>query len=1034
MELENGLRVKLNRHNKTASVTKSPKVNGKVFIPRFAEFDNQKYKIISIKKSAFSRVTIELLEFPEDSEVETFEEECFTDARIKKLQIPASVKFLKDDWCEKVQDLTEIEVSPKNNLFTYYDGKFLLGKSDENQPEFDILFYSRFDIEDAVIPPQIKILKKNSFSNHPKLNSITLSPYSKLQTIEGYVIYNSPIRCLTLPSSFKEIKKPNFFLVPQLTKVEIDKENQTFKVNEAGFVLSKSDDKSDNFDVLIFAPRDIKSVTIPSKIKSIFDKAFYQCNQIETITFEPNGSLEEIRDYAFGNASLPSKVVIPETVKILAADSFNSVKTMKSIEIQSKTVIIGSNCFANCTNLSDISFPNATEIEFGFASFNHISENAKIRIQRDARPSGMGAEKIKKLIVYNDEETANEKQKEEPSKEVQSFVVIEEEEEELSRIIMDDEKEEEPKEKEEPSKESQSNVIIEEEEEELSRIIADDEVEIDDNMGPAEKIIDEIFNQPVFRNANTKSCPPDQMFIAPETLKEAIQMKPYEYFIPTISLHPSKPPKDIDYDKIRNLLGNDAVIFSVELSPTIIRLALLSNADINEYATKLKAQFNQSVGKLAKDPQVLIPKDDDINDFLCRPSLSYLQPYSIKLDSNEIEKIRKGVQQSLEKDKDMYNWKCLFTHDESYSEMHDQIMKDIKANPYEMYIVNQTIYPSHYNENYNNIKNQEHAVECFLYHGSISKIHQKAMKQQDRGYFGEGFYLTRNPFYAATCSNGNKILEINEKAQIVCCKVVYNNSLKKEITDDSYNGKPIDNEIHHALVGDSTGFCPIDPLQKGDNKIIAEEFVLSNRYQIIPLCLFTVMRRDYYILWKDESINDNNEDYIFLNQISLKKEVNAYTKLNIRNALEIIRTKKYAKIKLITNGGDQTSGGKPLIEKARLKTHSNFLCLVYAGSLHHAQWISQFENVLFTIDPDGFKKFVELKMNLDDVSAFIENLYTDENKLLSKEKTSTYKICKFGINKDELLNFPERNDQGQEEEEQEEEPEQDQNNGACNIA
>ena len=111
-------------------------------------------------------------------------------ASFKKLQIPPKLKKLSDKWCYCVRDLIDIEVSPKNELFSYVDNKYLVGKSDALSDVFDILYYARYDIEEAVIPPQIKIIHDNSFCDHPKLQSFISPKNSKLKRIEYFSFFH----------------------------------------------------------------------------------------------------------------------------------------------------------------------------------------------------------------------------------------------------------------------------------------------------------------------------------------------------------------------------------------------------------------------------------------------------------------------------------------------------------------------------------------------------------------------------------------------------------------------------------------------------------------------------------------------------------------------------------------------------------------------------------------------------------------------------------------------------------------------------
>lgn len=71
------------------------------------------------------------------------------------------------------------------------------------------------------------------------------------------------------------------------------------------------------------------------------------------------------------------------------------------------------------------------------------------------------------------------------------------------------------------------------------------------------------------------------------------------------------------------------------------------------------------------------------------------------------------------------------------------------------------------------------------------------------------------------------------------------------------------------MVGSNNRFEPITNDERENNLIIAEEFVFPKKYQIIPICSFTVMRTDYYILWKDEHIT-NNENTRYMKDLSKK--------------------------------------------------------------------------------------------------------------------------------------------------------------------
>ena len=103
-------------------------------------------------------------------------------AHIKKLRIPPKLKYLGSGWCHFLCDLTEIEISPKNHSFIYFENKYLLGKSEEKSDKFDSLYITRRDIEEAVIPSQIKTIKYLAFN---ALKSLSL--YTHLTNF-GFII------------------------------------------------------------------------------------------------------------------------------------------------------------------------------------------------------------------------------------------------------------------------------------------------------------------------------------------------------------------------------------------------------------------------------------------------------------------------------------------------------------------------------------------------------------------------------------------------------------------------------------------------------------------------------------------------------------------------------------------------------------------------------------------------------------------------------------------------------------------------------
>lgn len=166
---------------------------------------------------------------------------------------------------------------------------------------------------------------ENAFKNKKRVKSIQFSSDSELKRIEKHAFYNAAIKKIRIPSSVTFIGQQPFFscelcqfefqansrltffnkyffhdssiktvVIPKsvtqlkkgwcartlLENVDVEPGNPRFKKHEK-FIVGKSDEKSDVYDVLYFAPRNIKNVNIPSFIRVIAPYAFDECESIK---------------------------------------------------------------------------------------------------------------------------------------------------------------------------------------------------------------------------------------------------------------------------------------------------------------------------------------------------------------------------------------------------------------------------------------------------------------------------------------------------------------------------------------------------------------------------------------------------------------------------------------------------------------------------------------------------------------------------------------------------------------------------------
>lgn len=396
------------------------------------------------------------------------------------------------------------------------------------------------------------------------------------------------------------------------------------------------------------------------------------------------------------------------------------------------------------------------------------------------------------------------------------------------------------------------------------------------------------------------------------------------------------------------------------------------NEIISPIKDKLKSAMGKSiVGNLVEEPKIKTIDEEESTKTLNKKSINVLQNAHC-VDEIKLTEIKSEISKHLHDEIAYKNLELIFSNEELFEEAEKQVRKDIESNPHEMVIIGHTIIANKYFDEYNKIKSKipkDDLIEKFLYHGTRLANHQSIVRkhfsipgqdkveQRDEGFYGRGIYANENMFYASMYANGHE-LETNEKASVFCCSAIYNQKYVLELTDLSQNGSPISEEIisnygiNHALVGSSNNYLPIEYPDPDKNSIIAEEFVFPTKYQIVPICSFIVMNTNFYILWKDENI-DNDENKEYMEELGKKIEVNVYFKKELNEAVDLIKLKKRNKIKLITNGGENLTG-KKLIKESRKIYQSNFVCLVFARNSNHLDWVTKMENVLFTSNPKYF--------------------------------------------------------------------------------
>ncbi|KAK8852946.1 hypothetical protein M9Y10_017942 [Tritrichomonas musculus] len=429
-----GLTFKIDKINKTASLIEIDRKLDDVIIPRTINHELNEFLVTSICILKYHDDDFgsqnKTIKFEEDSAVRTIYRSPFLCSRVEEIYFPESLIELKEGWCDGAKFLKKIIISPSNGQFVFKDDKYLLGKSDSKSDVFDILLFARRDIEDISIPSNVKIIKpfsfqfsvlkeilipssvtkicENAFSFCRSLKKVSIPTNSNLKTIEREAFNGADIEEIYFPEGLIELEEGWCYRTYKLAKIIISPSNGQFVFKDDKCLLGKSDSKSDEFDILLFARRDIEDISIPSNVKvikpfsfqfsvlkeifipssvtKICENAFSFCRSLKKVSIPTNSNLKTIEKYSFSHLNI-EEISIPASVTEICKRAFQDCKCLRKVDIPTNSNLqtieryafsgtgikgifipasvtkICENAFSNCADLSQVSIPNDSNLQ-----------------------------------------------------------------------------------------------------------------------------------------------------------------------------------------------------------------------------------------------------------------------------------------------------------------------------------------------------------------------------------------------------------------------------------------------------------------------------------------------------------------------------------------------------------------------------------------------------------------------------------------------------------------------------------------------
>ena len=422
----NNIAYDLDAESKTAVVQSSIYgYKGDVSIPNTVYFNNVTYTVISIGHSAFYR-SWDLTSVSIPNSVTTIEGEAFYECKgLTSISIPSSVTIIGNKAFADCGSLASVSIQNSSASIGDYafDGTAWL----ENQPD-GLVYVGNYaykykgemkDSTDIIIRNGTLGVCASAFKDCKKLRSCTLP--SGVKTISEY--------------AFSGCRGLNFISVP----------NTVTTIGEAAFSNSRIKTRPQMPSSLTQIGKDAFSqcsgdddwnIVFPTSLKSIGDKAFFRCYDLEEVIFpntvitighdafddtiwygeKPDGivyagksiykfkgemaanthlSISDgtlgISDYAFRGCDGLVSLVIPQSVEYIGQSAFLDCNNLNSVTILCSPTISSPYVFNGCSSLNKVVFDCETVTSLFYFRSGSVNPDCNVVMTNKVKTIGDGA-------------------------------------------------------------------------------------------------------------------------------------------------------------------------------------------------------------------------------------------------------------------------------------------------------------------------------------------------------------------------------------------------------------------------------------------------------------------------------------------------------------------------------------------------------------------------------------------------------------------------------------------------------------------
>ncbi len=262
--------------------------------------------------------------------VERIGKYAFKNSALTTLTIPSSVTYIGDGAFENIATLTTVNLSENLEVLS------------------SAAFKGCSALKEISVPANVKNLAADTFAGCTALEKVTLSA---VEEIEEYAFSDcTALKEIALPATLAELSPIAFDGCSALESITVDEANSKYKSFDMYIFVANEElgeDGNPVFETIaLCAPGTKDGIMIPSDIKYIADRAFYNCDGITSVGF--HDSFENIGNEAFFDCDNIQSVTMPESARDIGDHAFASCDNLREFIVNSNLTDYADNAFDGC--------------------------------------------------------------------------------------------------------------------------------------------------------------------------------------------------------------------------------------------------------------------------------------------------------------------------------------------------------------------------------------------------------------------------------------------------------------------------------------------------------------------------------------------------------------------------------------------------------------------------------------------------------------------------------------------------------------